>query len=144
PTLWIKPASSNIANVSVSDLQIDGNRPGIVQLNDPDSGIQDQWTSGVEVATNGSFKVDNVSLTNLYIKRTNGDGITVRDITVGGVPTVPTHITVANNFIEDWRGGSAQTSRQGVALVGGANIIVSSNQFFNYDGYGAAVDIEPN
>ena len=136
PLLWIKPTTTNIANVSISDIAIDGSRPR-------NYAGSDQGSSGIEVKTVGGYTVDSVSITNVHTKATRGDGITVRQDPAAS--HIPTRITITNNFIEDWmREVTGTPFRQGVALVAGQGIVVSNNHFFNYTGSGYAVDLEPN
>jgi hypothetical protein len=144
PTVLIEPTSSDVDNVSVHDLTIDGNRAGVSGANC--GGSTDSGSSGLEVRTVGSHAVNNVSLFNLHITNTNGDGISLRTAAsdnLGTTTHVPTNILVANNFIDNWLVIPGTAARNGVAIVDGSNVSVSNNRLTATNGANAMIDIEP-
>ncbi len=130
PIIWIRSDSVAIDRVTITRLQLDGNRTGSTQSGDGNPGIK------VEAAT---FALTKVWISELHIRRVNGDGITVMGC-CAPYSFLPTDVWIERNAIEDWR-----ITRQGVAVTSGRRVAIRGNHFFNHPvGVGYAIDLEPD
>jgi hypothetical protein len=132
PIVRATPLNATIDGLTITDIQLDGNRANNTQPG--------EWNAGIELTTNNAYTVQNARLERLTIRNTVGDGITLRSIEP--YVTLPNRIIISDSLIERWI-----EYRQGIAIVAGHEVTLSGNRIANHDSpasNGFAFDIEPN